>query len=435
MKRVVTAASLGTVFEYYDFLLYGSLAAFFGVLFFPPGNETAGLLASLATFGAGFAIRPLGALLFGRLGDRVGRKQTFLITIVLMGVSTALVGVLPTFETIGWWAPALLVLLRLLQGLALGGEFGGAALYIAEHCPPERRGYYTAWIQTTGTMGLILSLLVILTCRIAFGEEDFREWGWRVPFLLSVVLLGLSVYVRSKLNESPMFAALKESGRLSRAPIRESFVEAQNRPRIIAALIIGAVMAVLWYTAQFYTLVFMQTTLKVDTVTAPLLMCVALLLGIPLYLWAGAIADRIGRKPVQMAGMLLAVVCIIPVYQAIGALAPIPPIDSFSAISATHVQVVGLLLLLIFAVGLACGPGAAFMAELFPTRIRYTSLSLPYHLTSAWFGGFMPFVASALMVRTGDPYAGLWYPVIVAGVCFVLALKYVPETVLTKHED
>lgn len=435
MRRVVTAASLGTVFEYYDFLLYGSLAAFFGVLFFPPGNETAGLLASLATFGAGFAIRPLGALVFGRLGDRVGRKQTFLITIVLMGVSTALVGVLPTFETIGWWAPALLVLLRLLQGLALGGEFGGAALYIAEHCPPERRGYYTAWIQTTGTMGLVLSLLVILTCRIASGEEDFREWGWRVPFLLSVVLLGLSVYVRSKLNESPMFAALKESGRLSRAPIRESFVEAQNRPRIIAALIIGAVMAVLWYTAQFYTLVFMQTTLKVDTVTAPLLMCVALLLGIPLYLWAGALADRIGRKPVQMAGMLLAVVCIIPVYQAIGALAPVPPIDSFSAISTTHVQIVGLLLLLIFAAGLACGPGAAFMAELFPTRIRYTSLSLPYHLTSAWFGGFMPFVASALMVRTGDPYAGLWYPVIVAGVCFMLALKYVPETVLTKHED
>lgn len=435
MKRVVTAASLGTVFEYYDFLLYGSLAAFFGILFFPPGNETAGLLASLATFGAGFAIRPLGALLFGRLGDRVGRKQTFLVTIVLMGLSTALVGVLPTFETIGWWAPALLVLLRLLQGLALGGEFGGAALYIAEHCPPERRGYYTAWIQTTGTMGLILSLVVILTCRIAFGEEDFRDWGWRVPFLLSVVLLALSVYVRSKLNESPMFAALKESGRLSRAPIRESFLEAPNRPRIIAALIIGAAMAVLWYTAQFYTLVFLQTTLKVDTVTAPLLMCVALLLGIPLYLWAGAIADRIGRKPVQLAGMLLAVVCVIPVYQTIGALAPIPPIDSFNAISTTHVKVVGLLLLLIFAAGLACGPGAAFMAELFPTRIRYTSLSLPYHLTSAWFGGFMPFVASALTVRTGDPYAGLWYPVIVAAVCFLLALKYVPETVLTKHED
>ena len=435
MRRVVTAASLGTVFEYYDFLLYGSLAAFFGVLFFPPGNETAGLLASLATFGAGFAVRPLGALLFGRLGDRVGRKQTFLITIVMMGLSTALVGVLPTFETLGWWAPALLVLLRLTQGLALGGEFGGAALYIAEHCPAERRGYYTAWIQTTGTMGLILSLLVILACRLALGEEDFREWGWRVPFLLSVVLLGLSVYVRSKLNESPMFAALKESGRLSQAPIRESFVEARNRPRIVAALIVGAVMAVLWYTAQFYTLVFMQTQLKVDTVTAPLLMSVALLLGIPLYLWAGAIADRIGRKPVQMAGMLLAAVCIVPVYQAIGALAPIPPIDSLGAISLTHLQVVGLLLLLIFAAGLACGPGAAFMAELFPTRIRYTSLSLPYHLTSAWFGGFMPFVASALTVRTGDPYAGLWYPVVVAIVCFLLSLKYVPETVLTKHED
>lgn len=435
MTRVVGAASLGTVFEYYDFLLYGSLAAFFGVLFFPPGNETAGLLASLATFGAGFAIRPLGALVFGRLGDRVGRKQTFLITIVLMGLSTALVGVLPTFETIGWWAPALLVMLRLVQGLALGGEYGGAAVYIAEHCPKHQRGYYTAWIQTTGTMGLVLSLVVILICRGSMSEADFKEWGWRIPFLGSTLLLFLSVYIRSQLGESPMFAQLKEQGRLSKAPISESFGSGANHRRVVAALIIGAAMALIWYTAQFYSLVFLQTTLKVDTFTAPLLTVCALVLGIPLFLASGALADRIGRKPVMLAGMLLAALCFIPAYRALGSLAPIPPLDSLAAVGWVHVQAVGIMLMMVLAAGLACGPGAAFMAELFPTRIRYTSLSLPYHLTSAWFGGFMPFVTSALTARSGDPYAGLWYPVGVAAICLLLAIRYVPETVLMKHDD
>jgi MFS family permease len=435
MTRVVGAASLGTVFEYYDFLLYGSLAAFFGVLFFPPGNETAGLLASLATFGAGFAIRPLGALLFGRLGDRLGRKRTFLITIVLMGLSTALVGVLPTFESIGWWAPALLVSLRLVQGLALGGEYGGAAVYIAEHCPPTQRGFYTAWIQSTATLGLVMSLLVILACRWSMSDADFRDWGWRIPFLVSVLLLALSVYIRARLGESPLFLQLRERGRLSSAPIRESFIEAANRPRVIAALIVGAAMAVIWYTAQFYSLVFMQTVLRVDPVTAPLLSVVALLLGVPLFVAAGAVSDRIGRKPVLLAGMLLAALCIQPAYQALGALAPLPPIHSLASLAPAHVQAIGVLLVMIFAAALACGPGAAFLAELFPTRIRYTSLSLPYHLTSAWFGGFMPFVASSLTARSGDPYTGLWYPVAVATVCLLLALRHVPETVLNQHED
>ncbi len=434
MTRVVGAASLGTVFEYYDFLLYGSLAAFFGALFFPPGNETAGLLASLATFGAGFAIRPLGALVFGRLGDRLGRKRTFLITIVLMGLSTALVGVLPTFETIGWWAPALLVTLRLLQGLALGGEYGGAAIYIAEHCPAARRGLYTAWIQSTATLGLVMSLLVILGCRWILSDAEFRAWGWRIPFLVSVLLLALSIYIRARLGESPLFLRLRARGALSAAPIRESFIEAANRPRVLAALIVGAAMAVIWYTAQFYSLVFMQTILRVDPVTAPLLSVVALLLGVPLFLAAGAVSDRVGRKPVLLAGMLLAAICIQPAYRALGALAPLPPIDSLVSLAPEHVKALALLLGMILAAALACGPGAAFLAELFPTRIRYTSLSLPYHLTSAWFGGFMPFVASSLTARSGDPYAGLWYPVIVATACLLLAWRYVPETLMQEHE-
>ena len=305
MSRVVLAASTGTVFEYYDFLLYGSLATFFGALFFPPGNATAALLASLATFGAGFAVRPLGAIIFGRLGDRVGRKKTFLMTIVLMGLSTALVGVLPSYESIGWWAPVLLVTLRLVQGLALGGEFGGAAIYIAEHCDDARRGYYTSWIQTTGTMGLIASLLVVVACRSTLGDAEFRAWGWRIPFLLSSLLLVLSVYVRSRISESPAFEALRAEGGLSEAPVRESLLEPANRMRMLAAIVVAATMALSWYTAQFYSLVFMQTALLIDVTTASLVIVVALALGIVAYLLAGALSDRIGRRPVMLCGMLI----------------------------------------------------------------------------------------------------------------------------------
>ncbi|MFM7708262.1 MAG: MFS transporter, partial [Gammaproteobacteria bacterium] len=496
MPRVIVAASTGTVFEFYDFLLYGSLATFFGVLFFPPGNATAALLASLATFGAGFAVRPLGAALFGRLGDRVGRKRTFLVTIVLMGLSTALVGALPTFEQIGWWAPALLVTLRLVQGLALGGEFGGAALYIAEHCAPPRRGLFTSFIQTTGSIGLLLSLGVILACRAVLGEEAFREWGWRIQFLLSVLLLGLSVYVRLQIAESPLFEQIKRRGELSAAPVRESLLAPANRPRMLAALVIGAAMATSWYTAQFYSLVFLQTAVLVDAATAATVLGVAVLAGLVLFLAAGALSDRYGRRPVMLTGMLLTALAVMPAYRAMidlgnpalaaaqraapvtvyaaptrfdpfasaaslddatrvrdtlakrgisylnAPLADAPASDapasdasasdasasreatvvvtiagrtlsgfdkaalaaaldaagypSTSAVEplrgpgdldALHLGLVGCLLAMILGAALTCGPGAGWLAELFPTRIRYTSLSVPYHLTSAWFGG------------------------------------------------
>ena len=516
MSRVVLAASTGTVFEYYDFLLYGSLVTFFGAMFFPPGNSTAALLASLATFGAGFAVRPLGAIIFGRLGDRVGRKRTFLITIVLMGFSTALVGVLPSFESIGWWAPALLVTLRLVQGLALGGEFGGAAIYIAEHCDDARRGYYTSWIQTTGTMGLIASLLVIVVCRSWLGDEAFRAWGWRVPFLLSSLLLVLSVYVRSRISESPAFEALRAAGGLSDSPVRESLLSRENLPRMLAAIVVAATMALSWYTAQFYSLVFMQTALLIDVTTASLVIVVALTAGIAAYLIAGAVSDRIGRRPVMLCGMLLFAIGIMPGYRALLAVgnpalaqlrtqapitvfaeaphfdpfstrapddaarardllakrgisyanaparadvplvmriaeleivgfdktkidaalaqagypahSPVPKVSSFADLERIHLQLAGIIFLMIIGAGLTCGPGAAWLAEIFPTRIRYTSLSVPYHLTSAWFGGFMPLTAAWLVARSGDVLAGLWYPVIVMGTAFVLSLFLMRET-------
>lgn len=423
MPRIIFASSLGTVFEYYDFLLYGSLAAFFGALFFPPGNETAALLASLATFGAGFAVRPLGALVFGRLGDRVGRKATFQITILLMGLSTALVGALPTFADIGWWAPVLLVLLRMAQGLALGGEFGGATLYIAEHAPPGRLGYYTSWIQTNGTMGFILSLCVVIVCRRTLGDAEFREWGWRLPFLVSVVLLALSVYVRARLSESPLFAELKRSGGLSAAPIRESFGQRANARSVAAAIVVAAPMALTWYSTQFYSLLFMQSTLKLDANIAAAALIPALLAGIPLYLAAGRISDRIGRRPVILSGMLLFCLVLMPLYHLLQQSAEPAPVGAAQVLKVSLV-----ILALVSSAALTCGPGAAFLTELFPTRIRYTSLSLPYHLTSAWFGGFMPLTVAWLVARSGDSFAGLWYPIAVCGTCLVLALWLMPET-------
>lgn len=516
MSRVVIAASLGTVFEYYDFMLYGSLAGFFGTLFFPPGNTTAALLGSLATFGAGFAIRPIGALLFGRLGDRVGRKRTFLITITLMGLSTALMGLLPTFEQIGWGAPILLVTLRLVQGLALGGEFGGAAIYIAEHCPANRRGYYTSWIQTTGTMGLVASLVVVLLCRAWLDDAAFREWGWRIPFLVSILLLGLSLYVRARLQESPMFVQAKARGDLSNAPISESFLTGTHRRSFISAIVVAAAMALTWYTAQFYSLVFMQTALQFDFSTAAMLAGLAMTIGIPMFVGAGALSDRIGRKPVILAGMLLSTLVVMPAYrglQAIGhpamaqsaaattivvhaapaqfspfstappdaaaaardffaqrgisysnepplagaplvvrigaqelagfdrpallaalANAGFPTAPSLRVITSpfdldrSHWLLLGLILSMIAGAALTCGPGAALLAESFPTRVRYTSLSFPYHLTSAWFGGFMPLTATWLVARSGDIFAGLVYPITVTATCFVLCIFLLRET-------
>ncbi len=506
-RRVIFASSLGTVFEWFDFYLYGTLAVFFGTLFFPPGNDTAAFLASLATFGAGFAVRPLGALVFGRIGDLVGRKYTFLITIVVMGLATALVGVLPTYAQIGIWAPVLLVSLRLAQGLALGGEYGGAATYVAEHAPHGQRGYYTSWIQTTATLGFFLSLAVILGCRLTFGDEDFRAWAWRIPFLFSVILLAISVYIRLKLQESPVFAELKAQGRHSRAPLTESFGRWGNLKLVLLALF-GATagQGVVWYTGQFYALFFLQNTLKLDFRLSYTLIAVALVIGTPFFILFGRLSDRIGRKPIMVAGCLLAALTYIPLFNALThyanpALAefqeraaltvaakdchfnifakPSTPCDrardfltkaglSYTSLphdgrhdvvtaiagqtlygfdeaayreslaargypaAADPLQVnrpmtVLLLVILMVYVTMVYGPIAAFLVELFPTRIRYSSMSLPYHIGNGWFGGFLPFVAAALVVKSGDIYYGLWYPIVVATMTGLVGLLLVRE--------
>ncbi len=507
-RRVIFASSLGTVFEWYDFYLYGTLAVFFSALFFPPGNETAAFLASLATFGAGFAVRPLGALVFGRIGDLIGRKYTFLITIVVMGLSTALVGVLPTYPRIGIWAPILLVSLRLAQGLALGGEYGGAATYVAEHAPRGKRGYYTSWIQTTATLGFFLSLAVILACRLGFGEEDFREWGWRVPFLISVVLLGVSVYIRLKLQESPVFVEMKSEGRLSRAPLTESFAQWRNA-RIVLLALLGATagQGVVWYTGQFYALFFLQNTLKLDFQTAYGLIAAALLIGTPFFVFFGRLSDRIGRKGIMVAGCLLAALTFIPVFKGL-TLSVNPALAEFEERAAVTVAAgdcrfrifakpatacdqardfltkagisysraapeagqdvittiagarlagfdeaayraaladagypsvadpkrinwtatVVLLTVLMIYVTMVYGPIAAYLVELFPTRIRYSSMSLPYHIGNGWFGGFLPFLAAALVVLTGNIYYGLWYPIAIAAMSGIVGLLWLRET-------
>jgi len=428
-RKVIFASSVGTIFEYYDFYLYGTLAVFFGEMFFPPGNERAALLASLAAFGAGFGVRPLGAVVFGRMGDRVGRKYTFLVTVVVMGLATALTGFLPTYAQIGMWAPALLVFLRLAQGLALGGEYGGAATYVAEHSPDNQRGHYTSYIQTAATIGFFISLAVIGATRTYYGPDDFRAFGWRVPFLLSFVLLGVSLYVRLKMNESPIFAKLKSAGRVSTNPIKESFGNKKNLKYVLLALF-GATagQGVVWYAGQFYALTFLQRPLNLTWQLSYALVAISLLIGTPSFVYFGKLSDRIGRKKIMMWGFFLAAVTYVPIYMGITALANpdgLPVIDSLPV--ANMIGIVALLTLQIVYVGLTYGPIAAFLVELFPTSIRYTSMSLPYHLGLGWFGGFLPLIATATTTSawatetfgSNAIYTGFIYA---CGVCLMTAV-------------
>jgi MFS family permease len=427
IRRVIIAASVGTLFEWYDFYLYGSLAIFFGALFFPSGNETAQLLASLATFGAGFGVRPLGAVVFGHIGDLVGRKYTFLITMVTMGVSTALVGLLPSYATAGLLATFLLVVLRLLQGLALGGEYGGAATYIAEHVPDEKRGYYTSFIQTTATLGFFLSMGVIGTTRIWLGEEAFLEYGWRIPFLLSFALLAVSVYIRVRMKESPVFKKLKDDGRTSRNPLKESFANPLNLRYVLLALFGAAAgQGVVWYTGQFYALTFLQSALGLAWQSAYIIMSCALLITTPFFIVFGALSDRIGRKKVMLTGCALAALTYLPIYMGM---------RYFSAPLNWPMMVLLLSVQMIY-VCMVYGPIAAFLVELFPTKIRYTSMSLPYHLGNGWFGGFLPLIATAVTASawaqntfgSGAIYTGLLYPIAVCVMTVVVGGLFIRET-------
>jgi len=423
LTKIILAASTGTIFEWYDFYLYGSLAVFFSTWFFPKGNPTAALLASLATFGAGFAVRPFGAIVFGRVGDLIGRKYAFLVTLTIMGLSTTLIGVLPSYASAGIIAPILLVSLRLLQGLALGGEYGGAATYVAEHSPDSKRGYYTSYIQTTATVGFFLALAVILAIRIPLGDTAFKAWGWRIPFLLSAVLLGVSLYIRLKLKESPLFTSLKSQGKASTAPLRDSFGNKRNWKLIFLALF-GATAgeAVVWYTGQFYALYYLQTTLKVPYAMAYTIVAIALVVGTPFFLVFGAWSDKIGRKKIMMWGNGLAALTYIPIYHGMTYFSnPINP-----------VMLTVLVFIQVIYVTMVYGPIAAYLVELFPARIRYTSMSLPYHIGNGWFGGFTPLIATAIVAATHNPYAGLYYPIGIAVLTLVVGTIFLKETAHVK---
>ena len=526
-KRVIFASSLGTVFEWYDFYLAGSLAAFISKSFFSGVNPTAGFIFTLLGFAAGFAVRPFGAIVFGRLGDLVGRKYTFLITIVIMGLSTFIVGFLPGYATIGMASPVIFIAMRLLQGLALGGEYGGAATYVAEHTPANRRGYYTSWIQTTATLGLFLSLLVILGVRTSIGEDAFGAWGWRIPFVASLLLLAVSVWIRMQLHESPAFLRIKAEGKTSKAPLTEAFGQWKNLKIVILALVgLTAGQAVVWYTGQFYALFFLTQTLKVDGASANILIALALLIGTPFFVFFGSLSDRIGRKPIIMVGCLIAALTYFPLFKALthfanpaleaatqkspivvvanpdecsfqfnpvgtakftsscdiaksalakaglnyanvaapaGTLAQIKvgdtTIDTYDGKAAdakdkgkafdktlgstlkaagypakadpsqlNWPMTVAILAVLVIYVTMVYGPIAAMLVEMFPTRIRYTSMSLPYHIGNGWFGGFLPATAFAIVAAKGDIYSGLWYPVAIAIGTFVIGMLFVKET-------
>jgi MFS family permease len=407
--------------EWYDFFIFGSLAAILAHQFYPPNNPTASFLETLATFAVGFAVRPIGALFFGRIGDRLGRKKAFLTTLVVMGTSTCAIGLLPGYASIGVMAPIILIALRLIQGLALGGEYGGAAVYVAEHAPAKRRGYYTSFIYTTATIGLLVSLLVILATRHLTGEEAFAAWGWRVPFLVSSILVVISYYVRLKLEESPMFADLKARGETSKAPVRDAFGD--SRWKLMLVLLFGVVSghAVTWYTGQFYALFFLQTVLKVPFGAAYTAVTIALVLGTPCFVIFGALSDRIGRKPIIMAAFALAATTLYPVYHLMTRAATgVPNIPALSALIFYQVVLAAM----------CTGPLGALLVEAFPTSVRYTGVSFVHHTGTGWFGGFLPLIATALVARTGNPYAGLWYPIGIAAITFVvgIALVRVPRS-------
>lgn len=420
--RVIAASTAGTMIEWYDFFIFGSLATILSTQFYPPGSGTAAFLKTLATFAVGFAVRPFGALFFGRLGDLVGRKFAFLTTLLLMGGSTAAIGLLPGYSEIGMAAPVILVILRMLQGLALGGEYGGAAVYVAEHVPDSRRGFYTSFIQTTASLGLFTSLVVILATTQLVGDAEFARWGWRIPFLLSVVLVGVSFYIRMQLGESPLYAKLKAGGGASVSPIKESF-DTWPKWKVVLRVLFGvtAGQAVTYYTSHFYALFFLQTVLKVPAHTAYSIVAVAVVIGTPAFVIFGRLSDRYGRKRIMMAGNLLSAVSYLALYRAMTA---------FSA-PLNAPAIVAIIVVMIAFAAMITGPVASFLVESFPARVRYTSMSLPYHFGNGWFGGFLPLIATALVARTGNIYAGLAYPIVVALATFVIGMITLPET--SKH--
>jgi MFS family permease len=463
--NVIAASAVGTMIEWYDFYIFGSLATVISPLFYPKGNDTLALIAYLSTFAVGFVVRPFGALFFGRIGDLVGRKYAFLVTLLIMGGATALIGVLPTYASIGLAAPLILLLIRVLQGLALGGEYGGAAVYVAEHVPDARRGFYTSFIQITATLGLFLSLAVILAVQNAMSPDAFRSWGWRVPFLISIGLVGISLYIRLRMNESPIFNHIKGAGMTSARPLKEAFTRWANLKQVLVSLF-GATagQGVVWYTGQFYALFYLQTILKVNNTSANYIIAVALLLGMPLFVFFGALSDRIGRKRIMMAGCLLAAVSYIPIYKAMqvaagsgvvtaisqrnpvtgavsltpqrqvnGALQPaleVLPYRNLPALLADPVawQLILLVFVQVIFVTMVYGPIAAYLVEAFPARIRYTALSLPYHIGNGVFGGLLPLIGLTVIAKTGNIYAGLYYPIAVALITFVVGSLLLKET-------
>jgi MFS family permease len=414
IRRIIFASGLGTMIEWYDFYIFGSLAVIMSEVMFPKGDPTWALIKTWALFATGFIVRPFGALVFGRVGDLIGRKYAFMVTLTIMGLSTFLIGLLPSYAAIGVLAPSILLVLRLLQGLALGGEYGGAAVYVAEHVPDHRRGFYTSFIQITATLGLFVSLGVVLGVKRMMSDADFQSWGWRVPFLLSILLVGMSLYIRMRMSESPLFAALKSQGKTSTAPLRESFAHWPNL-KIVLLVLFGATagQGIVWYTGQFYALSFLQTVLKVDIVQSSIVVAVALLLGMPFFVVFGALSDRIGRLKIMMAGNLIAALTYLPIYKAMAHYGADPK----------HPNMVMLTLLVfvqVLYVTMVYGPIAAFLIEAFPAKIRYTSFSLPYHIGNGWFGGTLPLIAGLLVAETGNKFAGLYWVMGVALMTFLV---------------